>query len=355
MSEQVERDAFERWYGKPDIMERFGDGQYKNVTVDGYWQCWKARAAMQDFMGAAAGGATSVVSVTEGSAESNQAGAAAPTSLSSREIMSEVRMAEIEVAARAIKKASRELDGTILLNTRCLCYAEAAIAATQEFMGDASAVHHGESQDSSGSAILEASPSPSEIPDNEKLHTVVFNAIGRLCGAVERDSSLGSLLFSQRKKIVETVLEALRPYLRTPAPDVPLTVTRYCVSCGHIGMVVPPAVACCQEARYYEVPLKVASQAQRGFYADIAPVRESGLPDPEGILELFMEAQCAFDHEDDVTHMLKFGEATDLMKYYFHVKVNGPDTDDPFKNDGCCPKCEIPFCDCKSEPIEGGK
>lgn len=43
----------------------------------------------------------------------------------------------------------------------------------------------------------------------------------------------------------------------------------------------------------------------------------------ERILELFWGAQVAFDHGNDVEHMLKFGEATDCMTNYFHQKANG--------------------------------
>ena len=43
----------------------------------------------------------------------------------------------------------------------------------------------------------------------------------------------------------------------------------------------------------------------------------------EEILSLFMNAQLAFDHGDDVNHMLSFAKATERMMNYFHEKANG--------------------------------
>jgi len=53
------------------------------------------------------------------------------------------------------------------------------------------------------------------------------------------------------------------------------------------------------------------------------PKRESG--EADAIIELFYEAQAAFDHGDDVTQMLRFGEATSRMFAYREKSRRGRD------------------------------
>lgn len=70
-----------------------------------------------------------------------------------------------------------------------------------------------------------------------------------------------------------------------------------------------------------DVILKLADLLEP--YLQRQPKRESG--EADSILELFQEAQIAFDHGDDVTQMLRFGEATELMNAYLERRRWGPD------------------------------
>jgi hypothetical protein len=45
----------------------------------------------------------------------------------------------------------------------------------------------------------------------------------------------------------------------------------------------------------------------------------------DAIIGLFFAAQSAFDRGDDVTHMLRFGEACEKMMRYMDYKANGPE------------------------------